>query len=297
MTAPAASLSPELLAQIKAIQIRTQHLVTDIMAGQYESAFRGRGMEFAEVREYRPGDDVRRIDWNVTARSGTGNAYIKEHQEERELTVMLLVDVSASGSFGTHVKMKREVAAEVAAVLAFCAMKSNDKVGLLCFSDQVEHYVPPKKGRAHLWRVIRDVLTYEPKGHGTSLTTALDFFNRVTRRRAVAFVISDFLDAGFENGLRLASRKHDLTAVVITDPRELSVPPLGLIELEDLETGKHLLLDTAHPKVAAALATLAAKERQELGELLQRAKVGAIHVDTSGSYVEPIVRFFRQRGG
>ncbi len=289
-----ASLSPELLAQIKAIQLRTQHLVTDVMAGQYESAFRGRGMEFAEVREYRPGDDIRRIDWNVTAR--TGLPFVKEHQEERELTVMLLVDVSASGAFGTHQKLKREVATEVAAVLAFCAMKSNDKVGLVIFSDEVEHYVPPKKGRGHLWRVIRDVLTYEPKRRQTKVSAALDFFNHVMRRRSVAFVISDFLDRDYDQALRLAARKHDLTAVVITDPRELSVPALGLLEVEDLESGERLLLDTTHPEVAAALQKMAGGARQALREQLRAAKVGEIEIDTSGSYVEPIVRFFQKRG-
>ena len=286
-------LSPELFAQIRAIQIRTQRLVTDVLAGEYTSAFRGLGMEFAEVREYQPGDDIRRIDWNVTARSG--KPFIKQHKEERELSVLLMVDVSASGAFGSSNKLKREVAAEVAAVLALCAIKSNDKVGLIVFTDRVEHFVPPKKGRAHLWRVIRDILTFEPKRGGTSLTAAIDYAGRVQRRRAVVFLISDFLDHGYEMSLGILARRHDVTAVSITDPRELEVPRAGLLELEDLESGERVLLDTLDARVRSELACLGQARRLGLGRTLAAAGIGEIAVRTDTPYVDAIVRYFRAR--
>ena len=224
-------LPAELFAQIKTIQLRAQRLVTDMMMGEYESAFKGRGMEFEKVREYQPGDDVRHIDWNVTARMQS--AYVKEYREERELTVMLVVDVSASGSFGSARKLKNEVAAEVAAVLAYTAVKSNDRVGLIIFSDRIEHYIPPKKGRAHVWRVIRDILAFKPQGRGTDVEGALDYLGRVVRRRSVSFIISDFLDSPLAERLRITARRHELTAVSVVDPREEALPPVGLLELED----------------------------------------------------------------
>ncbi len=222
---PAPTLSPELFAKIRGIQIRAQRLVTDLFAGEYESAFKGRGMEFEEVREYQPGDDLRPIDWNVTARMD--HPYVKQHREERELTVMLLVDTSASTDFGTAGKLKSEVAAEVAALLAYTAIKSHDRVGLIAFSDQVELYIPPKKGRGHVWRVIRAILTLEPSHRGTDLAAALDYLGRVSRRRAVAFLISDFWDGGFDDRLRVAARRHDLTAIPVLDRREAELPPVG----------------------------------------------------------------------
>jgi uncharacterized protein (DUF58 family) len=289
----ASPLSPELFQQIRAIQIRTQRLVTDAWAGEYESAFRGQGMEFEDVREYVPGDDIRRIDWNVTARAGV--PYVKQHREERELTVVLVVDVSSSGAFGSVRKTKNEVAAEVAAVLAYAAIKSHDKVGLLAFTDHVEHFVPAKKGRAHLWRVIRDILTFEPRGSGTSIAGALDFLGRVQRRRAVVFLVSDFLDQGYEQPLRLAARRHDVTAVRITDPRELALPAVGLLELEDLETGQRTLLDTADAGAMTALAAATRRDRASTSERLRAAGVGEIAISTDQPFVEPIIRYFRSR--
>ncbi len=286
-------ISPELFQRIKAIQIRTQRLVTDLFAGEYESAFKGRGMEFEEVRAYVPGDDVRHIDWNVTAR--TGAPHIKVHREERELTVMLLVDVSSSGAFGSAGKLKNEVAAEVAAVLAYTAIKSHDRVGLVIFSDRIERYIPPKKGRAHVWRVIREVLTFRPTRRGTDLGAALDFLGKVVRRKAVAFIISDFLDEELGAGLRVAARRHDLTAVTVTDPRELALPRLGLIELEDAETGELLLVDTADANTSRGFALLGDRARGERAAAFVAADVGTIPIRTDQSYLEPIIRFFRAR--
>ena len=293
MTDATLPLSPELFEQIRAIQIRTQRLVTDAWAGEYESAFRGQGMEFEDVRAYVPGDDIRRIDWNVTARAGA--PFVKQHREERELTVVLAVDVSSSGLFGSVRRTKNEVAAEVAAVLAYSAIKSNDKVGLVVFTDHVEHFIPPKKGRAHLWRVIRDILTFRPTRGGTSVSTALEFLGRVLSRRAVIFLVSDLLDHGFELPLRLAARRHDITAVRISDPRVLALPDVGLLELEDLESGRRVLVDTSDPAALAHLRDHAEREREAQSELLRAAGVGEIRIDTDHGYVEPLMRYFRAR--
>ena len=290
---PLQTLPPEVFAQIKTIQIRTQRLVTDVLAGEYESAFKGRGMEFEAVREYQPGDDVRHIDWNVTARMNS--PFVKQHREERELTVMLLVDVSSSGRFGSGTKMKSEVAAEVAAVLAYTAIKSNDRVGLIIFSDQVELFIPPKKGRAHVWRVIREILTYRPRRKGTDLEGAIEYLGKVTRRRVVGFVISDFLDVEFADSLRIASRRHDLTAVTVADPREGELPRVGLIDLQDAETGESLLVDTWDRSLVGAFAAMSAKDRAERSELFRSNGVGEIQVWTDRPYVDSIVRFFRRR--
>jgi uncharacterized protein (DUF58 family) len=287
------ALAPELFAKIKAIQIRTQRTVTDVMAGQYESAFKGRGMEFEQVREYLPGDDVRHIEWHVTARRD--KPYVKEHREERELTVMLLVDVSSSGAFGSVNKLKNEVAAEVAAVLAYTAIKSNDKVGLIIFSDRIERFIPPKKGRSHVWRVIREILSFRPERRGTDLAGALDFFGRVIRRKAVAFLISDFAAPEYRDALRIAGKRHDLTAVTIADPREVELPPVGLIELEDAETGEILLVDTYDRNTTQGFALLSRQEEQDRTSLFHSADVGRIAIWTDRSTIDPIVRFFRLR--
>jgi len=286
-------LPAELFQQIKAIQIRTQRLVTDVLAGEYESAFKGRGMEFEQVREYQPGDDIRHIDWNVTARMS--QLFVKEYREERELTVMLVVDVSSSGVFGTRGRQKNEVAAEVAAVLAYTAIRNNDRVGLIVFSDDVELFIPAKKGRAHVWRVIREILTFRPTGRGTDLEGALEFLTRVTRRRAVCFLLSDFQADGWQDRLRVASRRHDLTAIAVADRRELSLPPIGLIELEDAETGEVRVVDTRDRRVLERFARLAGDDRRQRQELFRSAGVGEIEIWTDEPYVEAIMKYFRWR--
>lgn len=286
-------ISPELFQKIKAIQIRTQRLVNDALAGEYESAFKGRGMEFEQVREYQPGDDIRHIDWNVTARMSM--PYVKEHREERELTVMLVVDVSSSGAFGTASKLKNEVAAEVAAILAYTAIRSNDRVGLIVFSDRVELYIPPKKGRAHVWRVIREILDFRPTGRKTDLADAIEYLGKVTPRRVVCFVISDFMDEGFQEQLRVAAKRHDVTALLVRDRREEELPRIGLLELEDAETGEVTVVDTYDRNVTEGLALLGREERESRSELFRSAGVGQIEIWTDEPYVDAIVRFFRQR--
>lgn len=290
---PDAALPEDLFAKIKAIQIRTQRTVTEVMAGQYESAFKGRGMEFEEVREYRPGDDIRHIDWLVTARMN--KPYVKEFREERELTVVIMVDVSSSGAFGSSTKIKNEVAAEVAAVLAYTAIKSNDKVSLIIFSDRIERYIPPKKGRSHVWRVIREVLTFHTGRRSTDLGGALDFLGKVIRRRSVVFLISDFQADDYQESLRMAGKRHDLTAVHVLDPREIDLPPVGLIELEDAETGEMLMIDTYDRNTVKGFKLLADQEATQLNGLLRSSEAGQIMIRTDRSTVDPVVRFFRSR--
>lgn len=281
------------MQQIRQIQIRTNHMVNDILAGQYHSVFKGQGMEFQEVREYVPGDDVRLIDWNVTAR--TGDPHIKLLVEERELTVMLLVDMSGSGRFGSVNRFKNELAAELCAVLAFSAIKNNDKVGLIIFTDNVELYVPPAKGRKHVLRVIREVLFFEPKGTGTNIPEALHFLNGVTRRRAVAFLVSDFMAEDYETALRIANRRHDLVAVTVTDPREEFLPDVGLINVRDAESGKINLVDTSDTALREEYAKEARRRAAKRDRLFRRNGVDAIHVRTDRSYISEIYRFFRMR--
>jgi len=286
-------LTSEQLKAVRKIQIRTSHLVSDLFAGQYHSVFKGQGMEFAEVRQYLPGDDVRTIDWNVTARTGT--PHVKRFDEERELTVMLLVDTSASTHFGTRKNLKSEIAAELAAVFAFSAITNNDKVGLVLFSDRVELALRPKKGTRHVLRVIREVLSFEPQGRGTDMSAALEHLNHVTKRRCVTFVISDFLDAHVQRGLLLANRRHDVIAVVLDDPREESLPDVGLIELVDPESGERLVVDTADPATRQAFESAAEANRRERDLLLRSADVDAIVVRTDRPYAEALMRFFRMR--
>ena len=291
---PNVALSPELFAKIKAIQIRTQRLVNDVFAGEYESAFKGRGMEFEEVREYRPGDDIRHIDWKVTARMG--HPFIKVHKEERELTVMLVVDVSSSGAFGTGHKQKNEVAAELAALLAYTAIKSNDRVGLVIFSDRIERYIPPKKGSAHVWRVIREILSFRPTRRSTDLEGALEYLSKVLRRRSVVFVLSDFLDEGFGDRLRVAARKHDVTALSIGDRRERDLPPIGLLELEDAETGETIVIDTYDKDAVRGFNLLAGESRRERGGLFRQAGVGEVEIRADDAdYIDSLVSYFHYR--
>jgi uncharacterized protein (DUF58 family) len=285
-------LPPELLRQIQGIQMRVRHLVSETLAGDYTSAFKGRGVEFEEVREYQPGDDVRTIDWNVTARMG--HPFVKEYREERELTVLLVVDVSGSSLFGTTGKFKSEVAAEVAAILAYTAIHSNDKVGLLVFSDRVEHYIPPKKGRAHVWRVIRTILKTRAEHRRTDLSVALDFLGNVMHRRAVMFLVSDFMGEGFEQALRRLSQRHELVAVSITDPCEVSMPAVGFLELEDAETGEAIVVDSSSAEFRQAFEKTARKGRQALARTMASANIDLITITTDEPYIDPIVRFFHR---
>ncbi len=286
-------LPKELIAQIRRIEIHTSRLVNDLFGGEYHSVFKGQGMEFEEVREYLPGDDIRLIDWNVTARAGS--PFIKKFREERELLVMLLVDLSASGHFGTVSRVKNQVAAETAAVLAFSAIKNNDKVGMIVFTDDVELYVPPKKGRSHVLRIIREILYFEPKGRGTNIRAALDFFSRVTRRKSVAFLISDFLDKGYEHQLAVAHRRHDLIAIQVEDPREREWVDVGLIELEDFETGERRVVDTSDPTARIAFQRSVMITEQRRKRFFDSISLDTVKLSTEKPIADGLIRFFRQR--
>lgn len=283
----------DVLKKIQKIHIRTNHMVNDIFAGEYESAFRGRGMEFEEVREYMPGDDVRTIDWNVTARFG--HPFVKLYREERELTIMVLVDVSSSCLFGSQKQLKQEYAAEIASVLAFAATKSNDKVGLIIFSDHVESFIPPKKGKNHVWRVIKEVLEHQPVAAQTDIAAALVYLNKVARRRVVAFLISDFIAADYDRALRATNKKHDVIAVSITDPREQAFPRAGIIELQDAETGETLLVDSSDAGFRKGYSLLAAKRLRDTFNLFRSVNVDYVDIKTDTPYIEPLLRFFRMR--
>jgi uncharacterized protein (DUF58 family) len=283
----------ELLKKVRQIQIRTRRTVNDLLAGQYHSAFRGRGMEFEEVSPYQIGDDVRLIDWNVSAR--LGEPFIKKFREERELTVMLVVDASPSGFFGSVSQFKLDVAAELAAVLAFSAIRSNDKVGLILFTDEVEKYVPAKKGTRHVLRIIRELLYHRPRGRGTDITAALQFLNRITVRKSVCFLISDFLASEYEGALRIARRRHDLIPIVVTDPREWMLPNVGIVELEDAESGRRALVDTSSRAVRRQYEAEAQRRFAERTAMFRRMDTQTVDIRTDQPYVEPLARFFRQR--
>ena len=287
-------ISSELTKKIRAIQVKTNFLVNTVMMGEYVSAFKGRGMEFSEVREYVPGDDVRLIDWNVTARMG--HPFVKGFQEERELTVILVVDVSSSGEFGSVQALKHEVAAEVASILAFSAIKNNDKVGLIIFSDQIEHVIPPKKGKAHIWNVIRTILNFRPEGKGTNFILPLEYLLNVQKRRTVTFLISDFQTKGYEKILKLANQKHDVIAVVVSDPREEILPEkIGLLHLEDSETGEIVIVDTHDQVLIQRFKNRKTEERTKLNDFLASNRIDLIEIRTDRSPIEPIVRFFKMR--
>jgi uncharacterized protein (DUF58 family) len=286
-------LTREQLKAVRKIQIRTSHLVSDLFGGEYHSVFKGRGMEFAEVRLYQPGDEVRTIDWNVTAR--TGEPYVKRFTEERELTVMLLVDASGSTRFGSVRQFKQELAAEIAALLAFSAITNNDKVGLVIFTDRIELAVPPRKGTRHVLRVIREILNHVPRGRGTDIPLALDHLEKVVRRRSVAFMLSDFLAPELRRPLRVANRRHDLIAVVLEDPRELTLPDVGLVALEDTESGEQCIVDTGDPRVRAEFARRQAAARTDRDRFLRSLDVDAVTVRTDQPYATALLRFFRQR--
>ncbi len=285
-------LPRELLKKIRKIEIRTSRLVNSQLAGQYLSVFKGRGVEFADVRQYMPGDDVRAIDWNVSARMN--EPYIKQFVEERDRTVMLVIDMSASGLFGSREQSKREVAAEVAALVAFSAIKNNDRVGLIVFTDRVERFVPPKKGTKHVLRVITEILTFQPRSSKTDLRAGLEYLRKVARRRAVAFLVSDFLAGGWEQPLRVASRRHDLVPVVITDPMEEVVPSVGLVTFEDVETGMLVEFDSSGPE-GRAFAQHVRRAVAGREETMRRLKLDLVNVRTDRPYVDALVNFFRAR--
>ena len=283
----------EILKKVREIEIRTKRLVTDTLAGQYHSVFKGRGMNFDAVREYVPGDEVRAIDWNVTARMGS--AFVKKFTEERELTVMLVVDVSASGNFGSTTQSKRELAAEVACLLAFSAIRNNDKVGLLLFTDRVELFIPPKKGRSHTLRIIREILFFEPQGRGTEPRLALDYLNKIVTRRAVVFFISDFQAPDFSRALAVSGRRHDFIAIQIRDERERSLPNVGIITLEDAETGEQIEINTADRKTRAVFTDVVTGFETELSRTLRRNNVDTITLQTGKDYLPALRSFFKQR--
>ncbi len=283
----------EVIRRVRRLEIRTRRLVQESLAGSYHSVFRGRGMEFAEVRDYVPGDDVRTIDWNVAARMG--HPYVKKFTEERELTVVLVVDASGSERFGTAPSTKMQMSAEISALLAFSAIRNNDRVGLLLFTDRVELFLPPRKGKEHGLRVLREVLTVEPTALRTSIATALEYLQRVVTKRAVVFLVSDFQDDGFERTLRVSARKHDVVAISVSDPRELALPAVGLIAVEDPETGERGVIDSGNARVRRAYADRTARERERLRDTFTRTGVDLLELSTAEPYEMPMVRFFRQR--
>jgi len=283
----------EILQKVRHIEIRTKGLVNDLFGGEYHSVFKGRGMTFSEVREYTPGDDIRLIDWNVTARCNA--PFVKIFEEERELTVYLMVDVSRSGHFGTVNQFKSELAAEIAAVLGFSAIKNQDKVGLILFSDHVEKYIAPKKGSSHILRVIREVLFHEPEGTGTSLQSGLDFLMNVAKRKAVVFLISDFLDEGYWKSLKLANKKHDMIGIRIADPAEKSLPDLGLIKVHDPETGEHFWADMSSDNDRDDFSKSINEKWDTFENECGRSRFDVINVGTDKDYVEPLMTYFRRR--
>ena len=283
----------EIFKQIRRIQITTSRMVTDVFAGQYQSVFKGRGMEFDEVRQYFPGDDVRSIDWNVTAR--TGEPFVKKFVEERELTVMFLLDLSRSAYFGTANKLKRQLAAEICSLLAFAAMQNNDKVGLIAFTDRIEKFVPPRKGLRHGLRIVREALYLEPEGRGTDICAALEYLNQVSRRRTVCFIISDFYDEGFEKLLSIANKRHDIAAITITDPKEIELPDVGIIALRDPETGKETLVDTANQAIRRRFNENAIRIFAERERTFGRINVDSVDIRTDVPYGKALFSFFRMR--
>ena len=284
----------ELLKKVRRIQITTRHAVNDVFAGQYHSTFKGRGMEFDEVREYVPGDDIRSIDWNVTAR--TGSPHIKKFVEEREMTVMLVVDVSASNLFGSGTQMKRDLSAEVAAVLAFSAIRNNDRIGLILFAEEVEKYIPPKKGTRHVLRLVREMLSHEPRGKGTNIVPALDYLNHVSTRKNVTFLISDFMfNDEYERLLKVTARRHDFISVVVGDKREIAWPDVGLVNWHDAETGEQVLIDTSSRKVREQLALDQTRRAEAVDALHRKAGIDTIRLFAGEPYDKQFIKFFRQR--
>ncbi|HEX3868242.1 MAG TPA: DUF58 domain-containing protein, partial [Gemmatimonadaceae bacterium] len=292
-THPAAAVPPEILRQVKLLELRTRGLVNSLFTGEYRSVFKGQGMEFAEVREYQPGDEVRSIDWNVTARMQ--RPYVKRYIEERELTLMLAVDVSGSERFGTRRRFKGEVASELAAVLAMAAIRNNDRVGTVMFTDRIEHVVPPRKGRRHALRVIRDILAFEPAGRGTDINGATDYLNKMLSHKAIVFLVSDFLQPDIEHSLKLLAQRHDVVAVTLEDPSERTLPDIGLVRFMDPETGEAIDVDTSDPEVRKQFGSVVTTESQQRRHLLRRLAIDEIPVNTDHGIMDPLLKFFRAR--
>jgi uncharacterized protein (DUF58 family) len=286
-------LPKEVTSKIQRIQITTNRLVNESLAGEYHSVFKGRGMEFDEVREYQHGDDVRSIDWNVTSR--TGRLFVKRYIEERELTVILLIDTSASGSFGSAAKTKSEIAAEISSLIAFSAIKNNDRVGAILFTDRVEQFIPPRRGSTHVLRVVREVLFHKPGHRGTSIQKALELLNLVVHKRSVVFLISDLLDQGFEQALRVANRRHDVVIIQIMDPRESELPDVGILESRDAETGEIVYIDTSLPWIRKTFRENWYRNQERLSRLFDSNRMDHVTIDTGKPYNIPLVRFFEER--
>ncbi len=282
-----------IIKKIKRVHIKSRRTVNNLMAGHYRSVFRGSGIEFEEVREYTPGDDVKSIDWNVSARFN--KPFIKRYREERESIVMLLIDVSASLQFGTFSGQKLEKAAEVASVLAFNAIKNNDKVGVIFFTDQVEKYIPPKKGSAHIWRVIKEIFTFVPQGQGTEIGSAVEFISRISKKRCFVFVLSDFLGKGYEKALKIARQKHELIGIRIYDPGAFELPVKGMVRFTDFETQKSLILDGFHKKTRQAFSRIKQEIHQNAGQVFSRAKTDLVELSTQDSVSDTLTRYFRLR--
>lgn len=283
----------ELLKRVRKIEIKTRGLSNQIFSGEYHSAFKGRGMAFSEVREYQPGDEIRTIDWNVTAR--LNHPYVKVFEEERELTVMLLVDVSGSGNFGTQTQLKKQQITEICAVLAFSAIQNNDKIGVIFFSDKIEKFIPPKKGKSHTLRIISELINFEPESKKTDITEALRYFSNVIKKRSIAFLLSDFIDDGFGDALKIANKKHDLVALQVTDLREKELPNVGLVPFFDSESGESKWVDTSDKKVRTAYKANALKRQAELDDLFRKSGVDHAAIETHKSYVQPLMNLFKQR--
>ncbi len=283
----------EILKKIRRIEIRTKKLVNDLFSGEYHSTFKGQGMEFEEVRQYEPGDEIRLIDWNVTAR--TGYPHIKKFKEERELSVVMLVDASSSGKFGTRDRFKSETAAELCALLAFSAIKNNDKVGLIIFTDKIEKFIPPQKGRGHVLRLIREILYFRPQGVATDIGGALEYFSKVIKRKSVVFLVSDFLSEHYLKPLQIANNKHDVIAIKISDPRETTFDNIGLIELEDAETGEVFMIDTGSKEFRREFSARADEDNLALKKAFQLINLDFINIQTDQSYIVPLINFFKMR--
>jgi uncharacterized protein (DUF58 family) len=285
----------ELLKKVRQVEIKTRGLVNHVFSGEYHSVFKGRGMEFSEVREYQYGDDIRKIDWNVTARNN--KPFVKIFEEERELTVMLLVDMSGSGQFGSIDAMKNEIATEICAVLAFSAIRNNDKVGMILFTDRIEKFIPPKKGKAHILRLVRELLAFKPEGTGTDISGVLEYLNQVLKKRAITFIISDFIDKEYDRAMRIVSKRHDVIAVTLNDPRERELPTIGLIKMHDAETGKERWIDTNNSVIQRSFKQYWQEHEERLHRSLISTKVDRINIEIQKPYIRPLVDFFKMREG